>query len=151
MLERFWRKVDKNGPNGCWEWTGALRWNGYGAFKLDGKAQSSHRVAWVLINGAIPDGLLVCHTCDNRRCVDPKHLFIGTYSDNRKDALAKGRAVMPNLCGDQISWSKLTKDDIPIIRNRHASGDSYYAIAKDYPVSRASIRCAVLGVTWSHI
>lgn len=88
---RFWAQVDKSGE--CWEWTGT-RSRGYGAFKLlrvRASALMAHRVSWEISNGMIVDGLFVCHRCDNKRCVRPDHLFLGTNRDNQLDAVAKGR------------------------------------------------------------
>lgn len=93
-LERFWSRVKKQ-DNGCWEWQGALR-NGYGAFKYKGKTQSAHRVIYKHLFSLEDASLYVCHTCDNRKCVNPDHLFSGTHSDNMKDAYQKGRIVLPN-------------------------------------------------------
>lgn len=93
-MERFWKKVDKKEPDECWEWKGGIRGkNGYGAFKYEGKTASAHKVSYLISNGEIPDGMLVCHTCDNRKCVNPKHLFLGSHQDNYDDAIQKGRIV----------------------------------------------------------
>lgn len=91
--ERFWRKVKKS--DGCWEWTGTKNSRGYGMFTpTPGKRVLAHRFSWEMENGRIPDGLFGCHRCDNPGCVRPDHLFVGTNSDNIRDAVAKGRIDM---------------------------------------------------------
>ena len=107
LAERFWPKVQKG--DGCWIWTaGGDRTTGYGRIRIGtrGTLQAlAHRVAWELTYGPVPEGLIVCHHCDNPRCVRPDHLFVGTYVDNMRDAEAKGRmqhgdawyAARPNL------------------------------------------------------
>lgn len=92
--DRFLQKVDQGAA--CWMWTGAKSSKGYGQFWLKGKQESAHRVSYALFVGIIPEGSLVCHTCDQPSCVRPEHLWTGTHSANTLDAVAKGRHVTHN-------------------------------------------------------
>lgn len=95
---RFWAKVQKS--DGCWEWTGALHQSGYGMIGLGSRQAGidrAHRVSFRLHFSEIPEGLIVCHRCDNRRCVRPDHLFLGTHKDNSDDKWIKGRASTPPI------------------------------------------------------
>lgn len=92
LKERLYSRVNKT-ENGCWEFVGALR-SGYGAIKFKNKIMGTHRVSYELSYGDIPEGFLVCHKCDNRKCINPDHLFLGTHKDNMQDCLVKGRMVI---------------------------------------------------------
>lgn len=97
-MERFWSRVDTSGgEDACWEWMGRLHKGGYGRFAVDKRHKGgyAHRQAYELSVGPIPEGLFVCHHCDNRKCVNPKHLYAGTHEDNVRDMLERGRQAQP--------------------------------------------------------
>lgn len=93
LADRFWQKVEKAGESECWEWVGTIDRGGYGRIQVEDRLESAHRVSWMLARGAIPHGLWVLHQCDNRKCVNVAHLFLGTRTDNVRDMYAKGRGV----------------------------------------------------------
>lgn len=143
-LTKFMDKVVKQ-PDGCWEWQSYKR-SGYGRLRLNGKAVSAHRISYDSFVGPIPDGLLVCHTCDNRKCVNPEHLFLGTHADNGADMAQKGRAA--DKSGLNNGRAKLTEADVLAIRADTRSGPK---IAKEYGLSRQSVQNIRHKITWSHI
>jgi HNH endonuclease len=96
QLQAFWAKVDIKGKGDCWEWTAGTQSKGYGSFSVDGKTYNAHRISFMLANGYMPR-LLVLHSCDNRRCVNPNHLSEGTQLENVRDMHQKGRANMSGL------------------------------------------------------
>lgn len=91
VKERFDEKWEAVTESGCWIWTAGLDSRGYGKFRLPDKQMKAHRQAYILYKGAIPEGMIVCHTCDVPTCVNPDHLFLGTHKDNMQDKLRKGR------------------------------------------------------------
>ena len=150
-MQRFWNKVNKDGPNGCWEWTAAVCRRGYGRFRLDGKLRQAHCVSWMLKHGPIPagegyHGTCVLHRCDNRRCVNPAHLFLGTHADNMRDMTEKSRTA--DRAGESNGNAKLTEADIPTIR---ADKRIQRVIAAEYGVSPQHIERIKNRKTWKHI
>jgi len=145
--ERFWVKVDRRGPDECWEWRAYRNRDGYGSFSgKNRRLVGAHRVSYQLCCGADPGDLHVCHTCDNPGCVNPAHLFLGTHSDNMRDKESKRRGR--HAKGESHWRAKLTEEDVLVIR---ASTDSTYALAKRYGVDPAVIGSAISGKTWCHL
>jgi hypothetical protein len=135
--DRFWSKVDKSGD--CWEWKahiGRHKRGGYGRFRFRGQAVGAHRVAYILARGEIAPGMCVCHTCDNRICVNPDHLWLGTSADNTADMDAKGRRGKPRTPGPAHYKAAFTADQIRYIRHSPASGAD---LARAFNVSPSCI------------
>lgn len=88
---RYWSKVNKASEDECWEWSGARNGKGYGQFGLNGKSTSTHRISYTIHHGEIPDGMIICHLCNNPPCVNPRHLYLGTAHDNMRQAVNEGR------------------------------------------------------------
>jgi len=149
ILQRaFARHVTPGAPDECWAWHG---WTdsgyGYGRVKAHGASWQAHRLSWTVHHGPIPDGLCVCHTCDNPICVNPAHLFLGTQADNVADMIHKGRRV--NLVGEKNGKSKLTWDDVCEIRRLYATGEcSQPALGRQFGVCHSTIGRIVRGEYW---
>lgn len=133
--------------NGCWEWQGSLNRGGYGSTWVNGKSTLAHRYSYEMANGPIPNGLSVCHRCDNRKCVNPDHLFLGTYHDNVTDMCAKGRNKSHK--GAQNGRALLTLDQVMAIRSRYANGGvTYDDLAFEYGVGRSTIGSILSNKNW---
>ena len=153
---RFWPKVDKSGD--CWLWTACLDRKGYGRFGMPERGWiAAHRYAYILANGPIPDGLHVLHRCDNRRCVNPDHLWLGTNADNVADRVAKGRTsrnhVTPEqqVRGERHGMVRLREADVIAIREAVANGVRQCELAARYDVSRPTINLIVKRKNWRHV
>ena len=122
-----------------------------------GVQEKAHRVSFMLFNGPIPKNMLVCHSCDNRKCVNPSHLFLGTHHDNAMDRQAKGRSRGGFVTGHKMSVgsacgrSKLTEEDIPVIRALLAEGKTAVSIGEMFGVNHSQISRIKTGERWTHV
>lgn len=149
IVKRFWSKVHKT-PT-CWNWTGSTR-NGYGTFwaRIGSNHSRTHRLSWMIHRGPIPNGMQVLHHCDNKKCVRPSHLWLGTNADNVRDKMQKGR--YQNQKGEQNGNCILRAEDVLKIRMLHKSGMRWWEIAKQFPQIRPdSVRPILSGQRWKHI
>jgi DNA-binding XRE family transcriptional regulator len=140
--ERFWSRSAPDGD--CWIWTGRLE-HGYGRQSYKGKIYKAHRLAWMLTNGAIPDGVDVCHRCDRPACVKPEHLFLASHLDNMRDMVAKGRSAPISKPGARNPWAKFSDAEVLEIRRARAAGVLVQDLADRYGVSRRTIGQIALG------
>lgn len=148
-MDHFWAKVDKRGPDECWEWQGKTNPKGYGQVKHRGM-QTAHRIAWYLTNGEIPEGGWICHHCDNRVCCNPAHLYVGDGLTNATDRRERGRS-RPRR-GEDNGRSKLTVEQVDEIRAAFPGGrfrrGQRQELAERFGVTGQSIYFAVKGETW---
>lgn len=140
---RFWEKVDKG--LGCWIWKASTNHAGYGRLNYKGVIHKAHRISYIMANGEIPHGMHVLHTCDNRLCVNPSHLFLGTQADNMVDKQRKGRAPHGGNCPQ----AKLTQDQVLEIREEKILSGS--EIASKYGITRSYAYAIRGGRTWKHL
>ena len=143
MDRRFWAKVQRAGDDECWEWTAARNPSGYGVFWYCYK-RPAHRVSYFLTHDAWPECVL--HSCDNRGCVNPRHLRAGAQLDNVRDREERGRTNTPK--GEQHGRAVLTEGDVADIRRLRRAGHTYLNIAYLMGVSKATVADIVKGRTW---
>jgi hypothetical protein len=149
-MSRFTQRVEYDTTGGCWLWSGTMvPSTGYGQLSINGKGVSAHRLSWSLFFGEIPEGIIVCHKCDVRACVNPAHLFLGTWADNMADMKAKGRVNRKR--GEAVSGAKLRSADIPLILQLLDDGESCKRIADSFGITDGAINAIRRGKSWSHV
>lgn len=136
--------------SGCWEWTGSLKQkNGYGRMQIKGKNQQVHRVSYAHFNGPIKKDLWVLHRCDNKKCFNPSHLFLGTRQDNMNDMIQKNRQHRPT--GIKNPTCKLTPILVSVIREAVAAGYKQTEIGIYFKLPQPTISAIHRRITWKHI
>jgi len=144
QIKRFWSHVSIKGSNECWNWKLGTDRYGYGKVKVAGKVTISHRVAYKISKGDIPGSTQVLHSCDNRICCNPVHLWTGTHDDNMKDMFSKGRQ------GKGYSFRKqLNSEKAENLRADFGSGISKRALAKKYSITPRHVRAILRGIYWN--
>jgi len=133
VIERFFAYVRKT--EHCWIWRGKPANNGYGRMSIDDVGELAHRLSWIIHYGSIPDRLCVLHECDNRLCVNPRHLFLGTRQENAADRGQKGRQPQ----GSKIGTSKLSTEEVKKIRAAYAADETQQVIAERFGVTRSNV------------
>jgi hypothetical protein len=157
MLENsdaFWARIQIGEPDACWEWQRYCNEAGYGEIRTkDNRLLRAHRLAYELTYGPIPEGLFICHHCDNPPCCNPAHLFPGTSQDNVADMWSKGREPHNNGAkGTANVGAKLSDNDVRMIRQRYATGSVLQKIlAQEYGITIAQISRIIRRATWQHI
>lgn len=151
MATRIKSKVNVT-KNGCWNWLGSYRKSGYGKMNVGSTTDGSRhtvtvsRASYETFVGPIPPGLVVCHKCDNPKCVNPDHLFVGTFKDNFDDMVAKGRQRLAR--GTRIASAKLDNQKVRQIRK---SSLTVRELSEKYGVDTTTIRHVLKGDTWKHV
>ncbi len=160
LIARIWQKIART-DTGCWEWDNDKQRGGYGMFWDGQKANSAHRLVYKLLVGPIPDKMCVCHKCDNRKCVNPEHLFLGTSAENSADMVAKNRQAKGDRHGSRLhpermkppvgsinGMAKLTESDVIAIRN---SEKPVSELAKQYGLTHMGMYKVKVGLRWRHV
>lgn len=158
-IARFWSHVNKEGQlwtnpetgeqSRCWEWTGALT-EGYGMFGIGHDSFGTHRVSYTIHKGNLPDGLLACHKCDNRKCVNDSHLFAGTKQDNYDDMQTKGRRAL-NRGEKNGKHTHLTGCDVTEMRRLLSLGVTGEIVKQMFLVSSSTVHRIKTRFVWSHV
>lgn len=145
-LEERFASLTKRSTNRCLEWTGSLHGQGYGCLRIDGVTRTAHRAQWERLRGPT-NGSWVLHRCDNRKCVEPTHLFLGTAKDNSQDMVRKGRSAK----GEKQGLSKLTSEEVRRIKSLPKKEFNRHAEAARLGVRPETLDRIRRGVDWAHI
>ncbi|MEK6884344.1 MAG: HNH endonuclease signature motif containing protein [Nanoarchaeota archaeon] len=148
--QRLLKRIEKV-KSGCWIWKRSKTDVGYGHLTFDGIYYSAHRFSYIIYKGEIPKGLFVLHKCDNRLCVNPKHLFVGNQSDNMKDCYIKNRHARISVLGQEAWNSKLKDKDVVKIKKLYKMGLIQKKIAEMFNVDRSLISRVINNKRWKHI
>ena len=132
VIDRFWSKVDIKSEDECWEWLGPLRGKGYGYIVIEHKKIKANRFSWIITNGLIPTEKLVLHNCDNSKCVNPNHLYIGSHSDNMRDRCSRYNGMIGRT-------NRFTEEKIQIIKLLYSKGITQRSIAERLGLSQSYI------------
>lgn len=146
IKDSFHSRYVKDAVSGCWNWLGYTTSDGHGTAHHEGKGWMAHRLSWYLHRGPFDLSLKICHRCDNPKCVNPNHLFIGTHQDNQYDKISKGRQAK----GSGHGRAKLTEQDVRRIRTEKC-GILPSALAREYKITLRAMINVINGITWKHI
>jgi hypothetical protein len=153
--DRFWRMVDRRGPQECWEWTGARHPKGYGKLGvvIDGKkvTVAAHRFSFELHHRPLLPGENACHSCDNPPCVNGAHLFAGDHQKNAEDMMRKGRGRHGSFPGEANPNARLTADAVRSIRADAATGKGAKSLGRKYGISKTQAERIVRRESWKHV
>lgn len=149
VQERFWSKVNRDNDDGCWEWVGGKVRGGYGWFKSDDKHYQAHRFVWMITYGEIPNGMLICHTCDNPSCVNPKHLWLGTDKTNAEDRVRKKRQSRGTTNHPKI---RVSPEQVKEMRKVYSLGNiSMRKLASIYGICYSETNAILNHRTWKDV
>lgn len=149
-LKRFLNNIIIVGPQTCWEWQGRVNQDGYGTLNFKGTVSLAHRLAWIIHSEEeIPHGKQVLHTCDNRKCMNPNHLYIGDHLKNMRDMVERGRGG--NQKGEKNGNCKLSEKDVVEIKSLLAKGKKRKEIASKYKIAAITVDRIKYKRAWSHV